>query len=192
MNVLIVFAHPVPESFNASIFELVCRELKQGGHQVDSLDLYQENFQPSLSGEERRQYMGKDNTAHVERYVHQLKWADALVMVYPTWWMGPPAILKGWLDRVWLPSVVAEFGPDGVKPRLTNLRKILVITTQGSSWWRMTLIANPPRLMMKLCLKACTKCRDIQWLALYSMDKATESKLSRFLEKVRHRIQQFQ
>lgn len=191
MKTLVVFAHPVPESYNASIFKVVCDELKEKGHELQTLDLYEENFEPRMSEIERKNYMEKDNTSTVDKYVKQLQWADALIMVYPTWWMGPPAILKGWLDRVWLPSVVADFGTNGVTPKLTSLKKILVITTQGASRWRMTLISNPPRKMMRLSLKAVTKCRDIDWLALYSMDKIAKPQLSQFLEKVRQKIQHF-
>ncbi len=191
MNVLIVYAHPNPESYNASIFKLVSSELKNTIHQIKCLDLYEENFQPSMSCSERMQYMEKNKTDAVVPYIEQLQWADALIMIYPTWWMGPPAILKGWFDRIWLPSVVAEFGPEGVKPKLTNLKKILIITTQGSSWWRMQIIANPPRRMMKLGLKACTRCKDIQWLALYSMDKIGKNKRADFLNRIKQVISPF-
>ena len=144
-----------------------------------------------MSGEERASYMGKDNTGTVEPYVQQLQQANALVMVYPTWWMGPPAILKGWFDRVWLPSVVAEFDPDGITGKLTNIRKILIITTQGSSWLRMNMLANPPKLMMKASLKICTRCKDIHWMALYSMDKTDEAARTKFLTKVQHKLRCF-
>ena len=117
MKTLVVFAHPVPESYNASILQVVSDELRAKSFEVQTLDLYQENFEPRMSTAERRTYKDRDNTATVEKYVQQLQWAEALIMIYPTWWMGPPAILKGWLDRVWLPSVVADFGPDGVKAK---------------------------------------------------------------------------
>ncbi len=188
MNILVVYAHPNPNSFNSTIKDRVSTQLQQQGHRVELLDLYEDNFQPCMSGQERDSYMDKDNTQTVSSYVEQLQNSDALVMIYPTWWMGPPAILKGWFDRVWLPSVVAEFGAEGVKPKLTNIRKIAVITTQGSSWLRMNLIGNPPRFMMKLCLKICTGCKDIHWLALYSVDKIDEKGRTQFLEKIKRKL----
>lgn len=191
MNILVVYAHPNPESFNYGIQKTVCEELSAGGHRVELLDLYRDNFDPCMSREERIAYMGKNNIAPVRGYVEQLQQADALILVYPTWWMGPPAILKGWFDRVWLPSVVAEFGEKGVTAKLTNIQKILVITTQGSSRLRMNLIANPPRFMMKLSLKICTRCKDIDWLALYGMDKIGQPERERFLTKVRDRVRRF-
>ncbi|OED44848.1 hypothetical protein ACH42_06545 [Endozoicomonas sp. (ex Bugula neritina AB1)] len=191
MRVLVVYAHPNPESFNNSIQLLVCSELKTLGHEVELLDLYQNNFNPCMSREERASYMSKDNTRPVEPYVQQLQKADALVMVYPTWWMGPPAILKGWLDRVWLPSVVAEIGPNGVAAKLTNIKKILIITTQGSSGLRMNLLGNPPKLMMKACLKICTKSKEIDWMALYKMDKIDNAARVKFLNKIQAKLHLF-
>ncbi|WP_263322286.1 NAD(P)H-dependent oxidoreductase [Endozoicomonas sp. Mp262] len=191
MNVLVVYAHPDPSSFSSGINQLVCSELAKGGHRIQNLDLYHEHFEACMSIQERKAYMTSENIRGIEHYVEQLKWAEALVLVYPTWWMGPPAILKGWFDRIWLPGVVAEFGPEGVKPGLTNIRKIMVITTQGSSWVRMFLIGNPPKRMLKLALKACTKASDIQWLALYSMDKISPPKLTGFLEKIRKKMAAF-
>ncbi|MGI9275583.1 MAG: NAD(P)H-dependent oxidoreductase [Endozoicomonas sp.] len=188
MKVLVVYAHPDPDSFNAAIHEQVCSELQQAGHEVHDLDLYREKFQASMSREEREKYMTQENVRGIENQVARLRWADALVFVYPTWWMGPPAILKGWFDRVWLPGVAATFANGVVEPGLTNIKKIMVITTQGSSRWRMFAIGNPPKKMFKLSLKACTRCRDIQWLALYSMDKNTDLQRKHFLEKVRSRI----
>lgn len=192
MNILVVYAHPNPESFNGTICQQVCAQLQEQGHQIDLLDLYQNGFEPCMSRVERLIYMEKDkNIETVEPYVQQLLWAEALILVYPTWWMGPPAILKGWFDRVWLPHVVAEFGKDGVSPKLTNIKKMMVLTTQGASKWRMRMVMNPPKLMLKACLKACTRCRDIHWLALYSMDKATDSDRSRFLAEVRDKISRY-
>ncbi|MGB0360889.1 MAG: NAD(P)H-dependent oxidoreductase [Endozoicomonas sp.] len=191
MKILVVLAHPVSSSFNHSIFQVVCEQLTQNGNEIETLDLYQENFEARMSSNERINYMENNHSGTVDKYIKQLQWAEALIMVYPTWWMGPPAILKGWFDRIWLPSVVVEFGPEGIRPKLVNIKKIQVITTHGASKWRMTLIGNPPRKMMKFSLKAVTKCKNIDWLALYSMDKISTSELSQFLDKVREKIKHF-
>lgn len=191
MNILVVFAHPNPESFNGAICEQVCAQLTEQGHRVDLLDLYQNGFEPCMSRAERLIYMEKDkNMETVEAYVEQLLWADALVLVYPTWWMGPPAILKGWFDRVWLPHVVAEFSNKKVQPKLTNIKKVMIITTQGASKWRMLIAMNAPRLMLKASIKACTGCKDFSWLTLHGMNKVTEPERKQFLTAVKHKITQ--
>ncbi|WP_252178872.1 NAD(P)H-dependent oxidoreductase [Endozoicomonas sp. 4G] len=191
MNVLVVYAHPNPQSYNAALFKLTCEQLALAGHTVHPLDLYETDFEARMSCEERINYMTQDNTNGIENHVAKLKWAEAVVFVYPTWWMGPPAILKGWLDRIWLPGVVATYGANGLQPGLTRIKKFLIITTQGSSHWRMALTGNPPRKMFRLSLKAVSRCKDIQWLALYSMNKTTEVDRKQFMEKVRKHLQSF-
>lgn len=187
-KILVVYAHPNPESFNAAILEQVVSSLTDAGHEVNVLDLYQQGFEASMSVKERLRYMTKDNAEGLEQEICRLRWADSLVLVYPTWWMGPPAILKGWLDRIWLPGIAAKFENGGIEPGLTKIREIVVITTQGSSWWRMKLIGNPPRKMLKLSLQACTRFKHFHWLALYSMDKSSQQKREQFLNKLKTKL----
>ena len=187
-KILVVYAHPNPESYNSAIKDQVIAALKEAGHQVNVLDLYQENFEARMDHTERLRYMADNNTDGLEQEVCRLRWADSLVLVYPIWWMGPPAILKGWLDRVWLPGIAAQFDTGVVAPGLTKIRRVVVITTQGSSWWRMKLIGNPPRKMMKLSMWACTRFKSFHWLALYSMDKNTQQKRERFLGKLSKKL----
>ncbi|WP_422132828.1 NAD(P)H-dependent oxidoreductase [Endozoicomonas sp. ALD040] len=191
MNVLVVYAHPNPESYNGALFRMTCEQLTLAGHNVHPLDLYEIEFEARMSREERLNYMTRNNTDGIENQVAKLKWAEAVVFIYPTWWMGPPAILKGWLDRVWLPGVVATYGPKGLEPGLTRIKKFLIITTQGSSRWRMALIGNPPRKMFRLSLKVVSRCKDIKWLALYGMDKKTEEDRKQFMKKVSKHLQGF-
>ena len=188
MKVLVVYAHPNPKSFNAAILRQTEDDLGKAGHEVHVLDLYQEGFEASMSREERERYMTRDNTDGIEQHVARLRWAEAIVFIYPTWWMGPPAILKGWLDRIWLPGIAAKFDDGKVKPGLTKIRKILVITTQGASKWRMAAIGNPPRRMFRLSLKLITGGVKADWMALYSMDKATSEQRIAFLKKVQKRV----
>lgn len=106
MRILVVHAHPVETSFNKALFRHVIDRLNAAGHQVDALDLYAENFEPCMTGAEREAYHDLDrNRANVTAHVDRLLAAEALVMVYPVWNYGFPAILKGWIDRVFLPGV---------------------------------------------------------------------------------------
>ena len=88
--------------------------LAEAGHEVTDVDLYAENFDPVMSRQERLDYL---NTARnerlVKRYDDQLVAAEAIVLVYPAWWYGMPAMLKGYFDRVWLPGVAFDVTPDG-------------------------------------------------------------------------------
>src|SRR6195256_5312361 len=138
MRVHVVFAHPLPSSFAAAVHRRIVDGLQARGHQVDDLDLYAERFDPVMTLAEREaHYRVGSNLAGVERYVERLRAAEALVLCFPTWWYGMPAILKGWFDSVWLPGVAFTLpeGGGAIRPALHNIRKFAVVTSYGSPWW---------------------------------------------------------
>src|SRR5580704_11076167 len=135
MRVLVIYCHPRPDSFSAAVRDTVIDALTAAGHAVDLRDLYADGFDPVLSARQRGAYFDAAEDVHgVKDHVTALRWAEALVLVYPTWWFGMPAMLKGWLDRVWLPGVAFVLG-GGLQPLLTDLRRIAMVTTYGSPWW---------------------------------------------------------
>src|SRR3954471_18071536 len=101
MKILYVYCHPLPESFHAAIRGEALAGLKEAGHTVDLCDLYAEKFDPVMSGEERREYHDlSKNQLRVAGYVQRLREADAVICQFPVWSFGPPAMLKGWMDRL--------------------------------------------------------------------------------------------
>lgn len=112
---LVVYAHPVRDSLAAALRDAVADGLAEAGHTVDIVDLYEDNFQPVLSAEERTAYMepGYAPAADVAGYCDRLKAADGLVFVFPQWWFAMPAILKGFVDRVFVPGVAFDHAPGG-------------------------------------------------------------------------------
>ncbi|MCU0900059.1 MAG: NAD(P)H-dependent oxidoreductase [Cypionkella sp.] len=190
MRLLVVFSHPCPESFGAALYETACRTLRAAGHELRCHDLYAENFNPVLSTEERRQYL-TDTAAIIAKHpdhVENLQWAEGLVVIYPTWYYGPPAMLKGWLERVWLPGITFEVA-DGkqkrTKPKLQNIRLMVGITTSGSPWWWIRMIRDPGRSLWTRGLRPLfsPRCRVI-WKQLYNMNHVTEDERKTFLGKV--------
>ncbi len=133
MRVLVLYAHPLPKSFHASLHRLVVETLREHGHEVDDCDLYAEGFDPVLSAEERSGYHEvPQNRLPVAGYVERLMRAEALVLCFPTWTFGAPAILKGFFDRVLIPGVAFHLnGHRPVRPGLTHIRRIAVVTTYG-------------------------------------------------------------
>lgn len=106
MRVLVVKAHPQAESFCTALTEATLRGLHSAGHEAEVLDLYAVDFEPRLSEHEWRNHLASPTTKpEVAEYVRMLRWAEALVFVYPTWWSGPPAILLGWMQRVLIHDV---------------------------------------------------------------------------------------
>ncbi len=189
MKVLVVHAHPVAESYNTALRRTVVDTLTRGGHVVQLVDLYAEGFSPALDNRERRDYHDTAvNTLPVQSYVDQLRWAEALVLIYPTWWYGMPAMLKGWFDRVWLPGVTFDVVPDEpIKPhKLANIRRFAVVTSYGSPWWLVRFYLGDPvrkvlgRGVRRLMARDCR----FDWHALYRMDDAGQPEREAFMAKV--------
>lgn len=190
MKLLVVHAHPCPESFSAALRRTVIDALKEAGHTVTLVDLYADGFNPVMSPEERRGYHTPgENEQPVQRYLDMLRSTDGLLFVYPTWWYGPPSILKGWLERVFVPHATFTM-PEPNKPIsrvLTNIRFVGVVTTMGAPWWWWKFgVREPGRRMLVNGLKVLfrPRCRSL-WLALHEMDLATAEKRAAFLDQVR-------
>jgi len=186
MHVLVVHAHPVAASFNASLFRLTVERLAANGHQVDAIDLYKDDFNPVMSEAERLNYHDLEtNRTPVETYVDRLLRAEALVLVYPVWNYGFPAILKGWFDRVFLPGVSFGLVDGKVRPTLHNIGKILVVTSYGGSRFRSWLMGDPPRKIANRMLRATVRPgAPVTYLAHYEMNLSTDKTRHSFMSRV--------
>lgn len=189
MKCLIVTTHPLSDSLCNLLGKYVENKLTKIGHEVTIEDLYAENFEPALTVSERQSYYGGSyDSSNVAEQVDRLQDAEALVLLFPTWWFGFPAMLKGWFDRVWGPGIAFDHASDlgPIKPRLNNLRKVLVVTTLGSPWWVDRLVMRQPvkRIMKLALLGACTKKSKLQFLSLYNSEKLNEQRIAAFKNKI--------
>ncbi len=187
MKVLVLYAHPLGDSFNAEVHRTVLNALRAAGHEVDDCDLYAEKFDPVLSAAERQDYHDLTrNRALVDSYAVRLQRADAVVFVFPTWSFGVPAILKGWFDRVLVPGVSFTLGEDGIaRPALTNIKRIVGVATYGRPWWHVRLIVGDlPRGHITRYFKALCGfgCRA-NYVAFYDMNRGTMERRRRFLDR---------
>lgn len=185
MRVLLLYAHPNPESYNAALFRAVREGLAAAGHEVDICDLYEEGFQPVLTRAERLGYHAVPaNRDPVDGYVRRLEAAEALVLVYPVWNFGLPAILKGYFDRVFLPGVSFKLVDGRVRPALHHIRKLLVVTTYGGARWRALLMGDPPRKVATRVIRAVIHpAAAMRYLAHYDMNRSTDATRRAFLDK---------
>lgn len=189
MKALVLFAHPVPESFSASLNKAVLEELHNKGWDVDDLDLYQEGFDPILSEKERRIYHDEpENTIPVKSYVERLQRAEALILVFPVWIFGFPAILKGFFDRVCVPGVAFKINDGKLSPNLQNINTLVAVTTYGGTRVRAWLAGDPPRKIVTRSVKFYCQPKTLKYLALYDMNRADRTKRTNFLSKVRSEI----
>jgi NAD(P)H dehydrogenase (quinone) len=194
MNVLYVYCHPLPESFHAAIRKEALAGLGEAGHAVDLCDLYAEKFDPVMSAEERRDYHDTSrNQARVADYVRRLREAQALICQFPVWSFGPPAMLKGWLDRLMMPGVAFDLSnPNMAVPLLTHLKRIAAITTYGRPCWNALLVGDPPkRIMTRYLPRFADGKAKVDYHALYHMNVATPERRAAFIAKVRAAMARF-
>ncbi len=197
MKCLLVTAHPLEDSLCAHLAGRAALALAAAGHEVIREDLYAEGFAPALTIDERRSYYAPHyDSAAVAQQAARLIEAEALVLVFPTWWFGFPAMLKGWFDRVWGPGIAYDHADDlgAIRPRLDRLRHALAVTTLGSPWWVDRFILRRPvrRVLKTALLGTCAPACRFEMISLYKCEKlapeavrAFESRMERALGAIR-------
>lgn len=195
MRVLVVYCHPVPDSFCAAVRDTAVGTLTARGWDVRLVDLYAEGFDPVLGTDERRLY---HDHAPIDPalapHIENLKWAQAVLFVYPTWWYGLPAMLKGWLDRVWATDVAFKLPADGgrIISLVPHITRIGVVTTCGATWLISFLMGQPGRKTILRGMRAlCAPRSRTLYLAHYDMDRSTPASRAAYLEEVRRRLAAF-
>ncbi len=195
MRVLVVYCHPVPDSFCAAVRDTAVGTLTARGWDVRLVDLYAEGFDPVLGADERRLYHDRAPIDPVlAPHIENLKWAQAILFVYPTWWYGLPAMLKGWLDRVWATDVAFKLPADGgrIISLVPHITRIGVVTTCGATWLISFLMGQPGRKTILRGMRALCAARSrTLYLAHYDMDRSTPASRAAYLEKVRRRLGKF-
>ncbi len=165
MNVLVVVAHPDPASFSHALAATAAEVARRQGHAVVLHDLYAERFDPVLPAEEIR--AGAELPADVAAHCRALAAADGLVIVHPNWWGQPPAILKGWIDRVVRPGVAYAFeegdGGEGVPVGLLRARAAVVLNTSNTPEGReREAFGDPLESIWKRCVFDLCGVRDVR------------------------------
>lgn len=155
MKISVILAHPDSSSFNHAIAKRTVATLKRRGAKVFYHDLYQENFDPLLPAEE----LPKDISLsqEIETHCKEASEVDGFVIIHPNWWGTPPAILKGWVDRIMRPGIAYEFlendSGEGVPNGLLNAQKAIVFNTSNTETGReKTVFLDPLETIWKNCI----------------------------------------
>ena len=189
MKVHVIFAHPQQSSFTAAVHRTVVRSLATAGHDVADLDLYRERFQPCLSARERATYYSKPAPAALARFIKPLRQAEALVFIFPVWWFGPPAILKGYLERVWRAGVAYDLKGGDLKPRLKNIKNVTVITSYGADAAEIRAMGDPVRKVFGSGLRElCSPKARLDWNALYGVETCGAAARKKFLDGIARKM----
>lgn len=188
MNAVVLYCHPVEGSFSSALRDAAVRGLGTAGYNVTVVNLAADEFNPVMSRDEWRMYMSRSGgvISDLQRYVDAIRQAHVLVFVYPTWWSGMPAQLKGWFDRVLVPEVGFSFDSKGrVSPAIENVRRIHIVTTYGSPKLYVKLVNDNGRRIISRALRFATQKRArVSHQGLYEMDKATNEDRAKFLARV--------
>jgi NAD(P)H dehydrogenase (quinone) len=192
VNVLVVFCHPTRGSFMGAALDRVLAGLAAAGHEVRLTDLYADGFEPELTREDLAVHLEDRRDAPWERpaiagSARDLRWAETLVLVYPTWWSGQPAMLKGWFDRVLVKGVAWDL-PEGstrIRPLLRNIRRIVAVTSHGSSKFVNVVEGEAgKRIVTRSIRVVCSRRCRTRWVALYGIDRSSDADRHAFLLRV--------
>lgn len=187
-----VAAHPDDASFHHAVRERILAGLERAGHRVALIDLYAEGFEARLSAEELATHAtGVADRPAIADHAAALGRADALVLVYPTWWGGQPAILKGWFDRVLCEGVAYTLPPGAtrIRARLRHIRHLVVVTTYGAPRWVNLLEGEGGRRTVRWGVRTLLHWRArVRWLGCYALDTAPPDARRRFLDRVEREL----
>jgi NAD(P)H dehydrogenase (quinone) len=193
---LVVIAHPVKESLCNALALHAVNTLRAAGHEVVIENLYDQQFAPALTQAERQSYYAQTfDASKLTEEVARLTAAEALVLVFPTWWFGLPAILKGWFDRVWAPGAAYDHAADlgAIQPRLCKLRFAIAMTTLGSPWWVDRFVMWQPikRQLKVALLGTCAPACKFQMLSLYQSEKIDAAVFEKFCKRINTSLAQW-
>ena len=191
MNVLVVYAHPVEDSFAAAVHDTALKTLRGAGHDVRLVDLYAEGFEPRFTLDESASGVRPEDRTDIGERVRGVRWARGIVFVHPTWWGAQPAILKGWLDRVFIEGVAFTQAPGSkrIKPKLRNVHRLAVVTTHGSSKLVNVIQGEAGKHLVGRGIRVlCHPLARTRWIAMYGMDRATDDDRLEFLSRIERRL----
>lgn len=188
MNISVILAHPHPDSFNHAIADEAAAILRKSGHAVTVHDLYREQFDPVLLHEEIPRDAPLDPA--IARHCREIATADGIVFVHPDWWGMPPAILKGWIDRVLRPGVAYRFAEtdtgEGVPEGLLVARAVLVFNTSNTPAVReQEVFGDPLQRIWKDCIVSFCGVRAFRRRMFSIVVTSTEQQRKEWLSEVR-------
>jgi len=184
MKVLVILGHPKSGSFCHAIAATVLEALRAGGHEVIFHDLYAEAFDPVFPQEELLK--GPPPDPGIRRQCDELLAADGYVVVHPNWWAQPPAMLKGWVDRVVRQGIAYEFGAGGaVSGHLAGKRAVVFTTSNTPRDVELALFGDPLENLWRTCIFGFCGVQDFLRRNFESIVMSTPEQRATWLAEVR-------
>ncbi len=191
MNVLIIYAHPNPHSFNHAILEQLTRGFRDGAHFVTVLNLYEEQFDPVLVFDDQRKRRDLAHLPETRRYRELVREADHLVFVYPIWWYGPPGILKGFLDKVFVSGFAYTY--EGRLPRglLTGKSAWVVYTIDSPGWFVRWFRHSAEWTVMRDAVLRFCGIRRVKRMMFTSASRSSPKRRQQWLDRLYQKARNF-
>lgn len=187
MRCLVVYAHPHPGSFCRAIKDAVVKELKVRKHETVLRDLYAMEFQPVLRGDELMELTTKGTVADdVAREQEHIAGADVIIFIFPIWWAGLPAIVKGYLDRVFSKGFAYDITPEGNHGLLQG-KKVAIINTTGApeSFTKLHGVDAASRRVMDAGMFGFCGCEVLLHKAFYGVPTSTLAQRKAMLKGIK-------
>ncbi|MCX8163047.1 MAG: NAD(P)H-dependent oxidoreductase [Candidatus Micrarchaeota archaeon] len=181
LNVVVIYSYPPDAEHGKKILEVVLNTLNQQQLNYTLIDLYSENFNPVLSVEEYKNY-GNYTSYDVAKYQQKLKAAQIYIFLYPVWWSSPPAILKGFIDRVFLPNFAFKFENNALKGLLDGKVALVICSYGSSAKEQQELGFISKKFIEKAVLESCGIKSQI--FEIYSIDKMDKTVFEHVLFQV--------
>jgi NAD(P)H dehydrogenase (quinone) len=193
MNISVILAHPNKGSFNHAIAQTVLEELKNHGTKIVFHDLYKEAFDPVLPAGEVPKDVVLPN--EIERHCKEISEADGIIIIHPNWWGQPPAILKGWIDRVIRPGVAYEFldgdKGEGIPKGLLRAKAVLVLNTSNTEASReQGVFGDPLETIWKNCVFGLCEVRTFYRKMFGVVVISSEEERKQWLEETRQLVRE--
>ena len=181
---IIILAHQRPGSFNHAIAETVCQALREQGHEVVFHDLYAERFNPVLH-EEEIHAPENELPEDVRQFINEIREADGLIFVHPNWWSSPPAILRGWVERVFRQGFAYHFTPEGPVAHLTDKSVFVFSTSNTPREIELSVYKSPIEHFWKVVVFGPCGCKSFQRINFEPVILSTPEDRDRWLGEVR-------
>ncbi len=180
---LLVWVHPVPDSYSAALRDAVLSAMTEP---PEVIDLYRSGFDAAYLAGGRGQ---SQNEALLSRHKAQIADAEELLFVYPTWWDGLPAIFKSWLEQMFPDALEHSDSQQQARTVLRNIKRLTAVTTHGSSRWVNFVQGQAGRHILGKSLRSlCANGCQFRWIALYKIDRLSDSQRRNFLQKAAKKI----
>jgi NAD(P)H dehydrogenase (quinone) len=192
MKVLVVYAHPNPNSFNHAVLESFTKGLEHGGNTFEVTDLYATKFNPSLGPEDFAQFTGEQMPQDVLDQQAKVARADGLAFIFPIWWLYCPAILKGWIDRVFSPGFAYKYTEKGMEGLLKHKKALLISTTGGPEpKYKASGRGDNIKKLFQDILKCDCGIANVEQVFLHALDLVDDKTRKKYLEQVYHLGKEF-